>query len=247
MTEGPGLDLGRRRDLGALLTDSLRLLGRHLPTFLMISAAVVIPVEGAVLGLGLEQLTSGYDKDSSTAELVIPVIVTFFVVTPLITATIIHALGRISKGERPRAFLSLQEGLETFTPLFLAVVIAATGIGLGLLLLFVPGIYLLVRWYFVPQAVAVEGKEKVAALERSSELAQGNWWRIFGTILLANLIAAVPGIIILTPLAEAAEAADSAGVALAGSMLADIVVTPFVALLSTLLYYDLRARREGLT
>ena len=65
MNEGPGLDLGRPRDVGALLRDGLRLYVTHLPLLLLMAAAIVVPVQLVVSGVGLEQLTAAYDDDTS--------------------------------------------------------------------------------------------------------------------------------------------------------------------------------------
>jgi hypothetical protein len=136
-------------------------------------------------------------------------------------------------------------GFEAFTPLFAAVVLAAAGIALGFVALIVPGIYLAVRWYFVPQSVVIEGARGQQALARSGLLVTGFWWRTFGLILLANVAIAIPGFLLLTPFTAVAESTDRAVWALVGSAVTTSVTTPFVALYSTLLYYDLLARRAG--
>jgi len=51
------------------------------------------------------------------------------------------------------------------------------------------------------------------------------------------------GLILLTPFTTVAESTDRAVWALIGSAVTTSVTTPFVALYSTLLYYDLLARR----
>lgn len=244
MNGGPGLDLGRPRDVGALLGDALSVYARNFGVLLAIAAAVVVPVQLVVSGIGLEELSAPYRQHPKTAETLIPTVVSFFVIAPLITATAIHVLSSVAAGERPRAGPSLQAGLDAFTPLFLAILLAGAGIALGLLALFLPGVYLAVRWYFVPQTVVVEGARGMQALERSGALVQGVWLRTFGLVLLANVVAAIPGIVILEPLAAAAEAVDRQVISLAGSMAVETLTTPFVALVSTLLYYDLRARRS---
>jgi VIT1/CCC1 family predicted Fe2+/Mn2+ transporter len=100
-----------------------------------------------------------------------------------------------------------------------------------------------VRWYFVPQAVVIDGARGPAALTRSGQLVEGFWWRTFGLVLLANLAVAIPGFVLLAPFTAIADSADQAVWALVGTILATSVTTPFVALFSTLLYYDLLARR----
>jgi hypothetical protein len=119
------------------------------------------------------------------------------------------------------------------------------GIALGLLALIVPGVYLAVRWFFVPQAVIVDRARGRAALSRSSELVQGFWWRTFALVLLSNIVIAIPSFILLAPFTAIAESTDRAAWALVGSTIATSVTTPFVALYATLLYYDLVARRSG--
>lgn len=245
MTQGPGLNLGRPRDVRELFRDSLLLYARHFGLFLLIAVAVVAPVQLVVSGIGLEELTSAYRDDSSLARTGIPTAVSFLVATPLITAAIIFALGSLAKGEQPRAGSSLQAALDLFTPLFAAVLLAAAGIALGLLAFVVPGIYLAVRWYFVTQTVAIDGARGSKALARSWDMVQDAFWRTFAILLLANLATTVPGILILTPLTAAAEAVDREAVLLVGEIVAESLTTPFIALVSTLLYYDLRTRKAS--
>lgn len=236
------LELRRPRDVGGLFGDSLRVFGRHAALFVLLSAAVVIPVQLIVEGIGLERLASSYDDSPTLAQAAVPTVVEFLVATPIITAICIYALHAIAEGGRPSAGKVFVAGFEAFTPLFAAVVLAAIGIALGFLALILPGIYLAVRWFFVPQAVVIEGARGPAALSRSSQLVQGSWWRTFGLVVLANVAIAVPGLLLTTPFAALAESSDRAVWALVGSMLASAVTAPFVALYSTLLYYDLLAR-----
>lgn len=202
---------------------------------------MVVPVYLVVSGLGLEQLTSAYDPTPPVAQSVIPVAVGFLVVTPLMTAMCIKVLEAVGAGEPPSAKRALVEGFEAFTPLFFAMVMAGAGIAVGLLLI-VPGIYLAVRWLFVPQAVVIGGQSGAGALRHSMEATQGFWWRTFGVLLLANLAAALPGLLIAAPLASVAQETGRAVWVLVGATAAETITAPFVALVATLLYFDLRER-----
>ena len=93
-------------------------------------------------------------------------------VVPIITAICIYALRSIAAGERPRAGQALVSGFEAFTPLFFAVLIAAIGIAAGFVLLVIPGIYLAVQLFFVPQTVVIEGARGLDALRASSDMVQ---------------------------------------------------------------------------
>jgi multisubunit Na+/H+ antiporter MnhC subunit len=245
VTPAPGLDLGRPRDVGELFRDSVVLYARHFGLLLLIAVAVVAPVQMVVSGIGLEELTSAYREDSSLARTGIPAAVSFLVTAPLITAATIFALGSLADGVQPRAGRSLQEALDVFAPLFAAVVLAAAGIALGLLAVVIPGVYLAVRWYFVTQTVVIDGLRGREALARSWDVVQDSFWRTFAILLLANLATAVPGILILSPLAAAAEAANREAVLLVGEIVAECLTTPFIALVTTLLFYDLRARKAS--
>jgi hypothetical protein len=237
------LQLREQRDVGALFRDALAVFGRHFWLFVALSAAVVIPAELIVEGIGLEMLTSSYDDSPSLAEAAVPTIVEFLVVTPIIAAICIYALHEIAGGQRPRAGEVFVAGFEAFTPLFAAVALAAAGIALGFVALIVPGVYLAVRWYFVPQAVVIEGVRGSRALSRSGLILTGFWWRTFGLVLLANVAIAIPGFVLLTPFTAIADSTDRAVWALVGSAVTTSITTPFVALYSTLLYYDLLTRR----
>jgi hypothetical protein len=238
------LELARPRDISSLFGDALGVYLRNFPTFLALSAAIVVPVHLIVEGVGMEQLTAGFDDSPDAAEAIIPTLVSFLVVAPLINAICIHALHSVGDGERPRTRRALAQGLEDFAPIFFAVVLAGIGIALGLVLLILPGVYVAVRWYFVPQAVVVESKRGTAALVRSGELVRGMWWRTFGLVLLANLAAFLPGVLLITPFDAIADNTDRAVWSLVGTMATEMITAPFVALFSTLLYYDLRARRR---
>ena len=241
------LELQQPRDVGGLFGDSLRVFISHAWLFILLSAAVVIPVEIIVEGIGLEMLTSSYDESPPLAESIAPSVVGFLVVTPIITAISIYALQSIAEGQRPSAGQVFVAGFEAFTPLFGAVLLAAIGIALGFVALFVPGVYLLIRWYFVPQAVVIERARGPAALSRSSEIVQGSWWRTLGLVVLANVAVAIPALLLLAPFNAIAASTDHAVWALIGTILATSVTTPFVALYSTFLYYDLLTRRTPLT
>jgi hypothetical protein len=238
------IELERPRDASALLRDAFSVYLHHFWTFLAIGAIVVVPSELIVSGVGLEQLRSGYDATPSFGEAAIPGVVSYLVVAPLISAICVFALRSVADGDSPRAAEALTRGFELFTPLFFAVLLTALGIALGLLLI-LPGIYLFVRWYFVPQTVVLEDARGAGALRASWRLIEGAWWRTFGLIVLVNVAAILVTVVIGAPFTAAAESTDRAIWSLGGQILAGSITQPFAALYSTLLYFDLRERRRA--
>ena len=244
MTRAGGPELGRPRDIGALLREGLRALLARPGTFLAVSAAFVVPVELVVLGLGLEQLSGPYDRSPDWPQTVIPAVVDYLVLTPLVTAGAIHVLVEMSRGNRIGPWEAIQRALEVFTRLFVAILLVALGVTIGLLAFLVPGIYLFFRWFFVPQAVVLEGKRDTGALRASGDVVEGRWWRTCGTLVLANLVALLPTLVLSLPFQAVAESADHESLSLVGAMLADVIATPYVAVVGTLLYFELKERRR---
>jgi hypothetical protein len=240
-----GLELRRARDVGELFRDAISVFTGQAGLFVMLSAAVAIPASLIVEGLGQDKLTSAYDSSPSATDQIVPALVGVLVVSPIISAICIYALHEIATGQRPAAGQVLIAGFEAFTPLFAAVALAAAGVVVGFICLIVPGVFLLVRWYFVPQAVVIEGARGAGALARSFQLVQGRWWRTFGLVALANLAIVIPGLLLLVPFTAIAESTDRAVWEMIGSIVALSVTAPFVALYSTLLYYDLVARAQS--
>jgi hypothetical protein len=238
------IELERPRDARALLRDSIVVYFRHFWTFLALGALVVVPSELIVGGVGLGQLSSGYDNTPTFAEAAIRAVVSYLVVAPLITAICVYALQSVAAGGSPRAREALVKGFESFTPIFFAVLLAALGILLGAVLI-VPGVYLFVRWYFVPQAVVLEGAQGANALRASGRLVEGVWWRTLGLIVLVNVVVLVFVALLDAPFNAAADDADRALWALIGEIVAGSLVQPFGALYSTLLYFELRQRRRA--
>jgi hypothetical protein len=239
------IELEQPRDVRALLRDSFTVYLRHFWTFLALGALVVVPSQVIVGGIGLEQLTADYDDTSpSWAETSIAAAVAYLVVAPLITAICVHALRSVAGGGSPGAREAIVKGFEAFAPIFFAVLLAAAGVALGLLLI-VPGIYLFVRWYFVPQAVVLEGARGTAALRASTRLVTGAWWRTFGLVVLVNLLVLLVIVLLGAPFTELADTTDRAIWALSGQIVVTSVTQPFIALFSTFLYYDLRERKRA--
>ncbi|MFL5824882.1 MAG: hypothetical protein ACJ76V_00005, partial [Thermoleophilaceae bacterium] len=189
MSEPGRVELERPRSAGELLGDSLGIYFRNFLVLVGGAAAVVVPIELILLGFGLKQFTADPNAALSSGAQVMDILVMYAVVAPLVTAIAVGVLRGLGAGQRPRLGATVVAALEAFTPLFITLLIAAAGISLGLILFIVPGIFLAVRWTFASQAVMVDRVRGAQALQRSSELTTGHWWRVFGVLLLAGLVA----------------------------------------------------------
>jgi hypothetical protein len=244
VTEPERLDLAKPREIGDLLGDAFAVYRRHFRVVFGVALAIVGPVQLIVSGIGLEELTSSYRENSTTAEVLIPTAVSFLVNAPLIAAATIAVLQALSNDARPSFRQSGQMALDVFPQLFLAVVLMGLAVGTGLLLFIVPGIYIAVRLFFVPQSVVIDGARGPDALRASWNLTKDRWWRVFFAVGIANLAVIFGGLAILVPADLLASSTDRQAVSLAGMILTEALTAPYVALVSTLLFYDLRAHRR---
>jgi hypothetical protein len=243
VSEPEPLELGKPRNAGELLGDSLRIYFRHFFPIVGAAAVVVVPVELIMLGFGLQQFTADPNEALSSGAQILDVLVLYAVVAPLVTAIAVEMLKSLGAGRRPRLWPSVIAAFEAFSPLFFTLLIAAAGIAIGFVALIIPGIYLGVRWTFATQAVLLDRVRNVDALRRSAELTTGAWWRVFGLLLLAILVVTVATATIGLPFELGAESADSGALRTAGLVVVRTLTAPFFTLMATLLYFDLRARR----
>ena len=136
---------------------------------------------------------------------------------------------------------------RAFTLIGASVLLLLALAGSAVLMVIIVGIplffFLLVSWFFVEQAIMIEGQGSIEAFGRSRNLVRGTWWRVFGIGVVFGVILIVLGVI---------EGFVSSGVGLAsptaGAIIGAIIsmfIFPIAAIGATLVYFDLRARKEG--
>jgi hypothetical protein len=139
-----------------------------------------------------------------------------------------------------KADLSVQETFERVRPFLGSIVIAGLlaglGIGIGFVLLIIPGLILLTWWSMVIPAVVLEGRRAGESFGRSRDLVRGYAWNVFGVIVITILILIGFQIvlsIVLSPLAQWLESFIS-------QIVSGTIATPFAIVAWTLLYFRLR-------
>jgi hypothetical protein len=119
-------------------------------------------------------------------------------------------------------------------PLIAVSILAGLGIGIGFVLLIVPGLVLLTFWSVVAPVVVIERPGVFGAFGRSRELVRGYGWPVFGTVVLvfllvvaASIAAALIGLVL-----------GDVGRAVLGWIF-DALTQPVAALTASVLYFTL--------
>ncbi|TML17631.1 MAG: hypothetical protein E6G31_00295 [Actinobacteria bacterium] len=132
-------------------------------------------------------------------------------------------------------------GRAHLTAVLVAGILAVIGIGIGFLLLIIPGLVLLTFWSVIVPTIVLEGKSAGESFGRSFDLVRGYFWRVLGIIVLTVLIYVGFEIVlslILTPLADWLKNFVS-------TIVSGTLTAPFFALVLTVLYFRLSAAQEG--
>jgi Membrane domain of glycerophosphoryl diester phosphodiesterase len=128
-------------------------------------------------------------------------------------------------------------------------------IGFACLLLIVPGIMLLVRWSLAVPAKVLEDVSVTDALSRSSQLSEGNRWRIFVIWLLFLALSIGVSMLLEWPIVfGSALLLRNAGptgpvlvniATIVANFVSQSLVAPLVTIAFSLVYYDERVRKEA--
>lgn len=254
----------RPLSLGEILDVSIKICLRHWRTLLKAVAVVVVPVMIVSSFLTADYTVSSFDfsadPDQTPEEafeelnqylggLAIGTLLQMLAVL-LASAACFRAIAQAYLGDTPDWRASLSYAWHRAPSLLLISLLYGLGVFGGMLLLIVPGIWLYLAWAFAVPALLVEGLRGRKALGRSFHLVKGRWWRTFGVIvvgfILASVVSAiVQGVFLLGILFESDNDLLVVVLNAIATTLAFVLVTPFQAALVTVVYFDLRIRKEG--
>jgi hypothetical protein len=134
----------------------------------------------------------------------------------------------------------LAKARALFGSVSMAVVAGLILVGTGFL---IPvAAWLAVRWSFLAQTIVVEDTPAVASLRRSGRLVRRHWLRVAVLVGIGALLALLAGPFIGALLILVTDAPLALMNVLAGIVYA--LAMPFVALVTTYLYFDARVRQE---
>lgn len=223
-------------DLGGLLEETSAVYRRNFRSFVLIALLPQIPL--FVFSL-LPELES--------RVFMVSVFAIFFLLYFLAAAATVRAVA-LQYTERPIDVADCY-GKAWFKVISLVVSNMAFGLALIGAIVTIVGIplffYLIVVWYFFIECIMVEKTGPMAALWRSRDLVRGSYWRIFGIGVVYTVIFLALSVISLLITGLFANSSVILG-GLAGVGLS-AVAAPIIWIGKTLVYLDLRVRKENYT
>jgi hypothetical protein len=239
-------------DIGRVVSRTFSVIGRNWITFLVLSVLAVVPqsvwsfytTRGALDGGAAFALSGSFWLFTFVGWLV-TIVATFVLQASLTYGTIMDLNGqRASLGE------SLAVGLRAFLPLFAIGILYTLGIGLGFVLLLVPGLMLITIWAVVVPARIAENTGVMQSFSRSQELTRGYRWPIFGIFVVFYVIIVIVEFVTrpLFGLGMLSQASALAAVPLYFVLTGVIhVFTSVIASAGVAcIYYELRTVKEGI-
>ncbi len=200
--------------------------------FLLI-AFVVYLVAAAISAL----LSAVARYPGSAAAAVINLFVMF-----LLQAALVKAVQDVRDG---RVDLDLRGTLSAAVPYVLPVagasILAAIAIAIGFVLVIVPGLILLTFWSLIVPSIVIGESPAMASFGRSWRTVRGFAWHVFGTYILVFLIL----IVVQAVLSLAFAALPIAARSFLSDIVAGTLISPFIAIVVSLVYYRLTAAHAG--
>jgi len=258
------LSLGRM-STGDILDRGLNLLFSRLHIFFTINVIVVFRVILVVLALPFViSIDSGPTSDPSTsfATFCLAMVALFFasLFQPVGTAAILHIVMQQYLGKRASLAEAFSFALSRLFTLLFTWILVSLIIGVGLVCACIPGFYLMVCYSFVIQAVTLEKLGMTQGLQRSYNLGDGYRFRVLGMLMVIIVAGAILSYFIdlglekVIPVHESIPAASGTrsvlkpwnyAIVVTVIALVDILFYTYFAVCATLVYLDLRIRKEG--
>lgn len=145
---------------------------------------------------------------------------------------------------------AMSAGIRRIIAIIAATIVAGVLMAIGFVLLIIPGIFVLVSLAVVWEALIIEGIGPMESIKRSWRLVAGERWRVFG----AGLLVIVLMVIFVGVVSAVIALILSAGLGVSGGMtgylvqqVASLLSIPLTAALGTVIYLDLRVRKESLS
>ncbi|WP_422368403.1 hypothetical protein [Pelagibius sp.] len=206
--------------------------------------ALVLQIPALLYNLTtVDDLMVGAEPDfdlGGTVILLVSIVLSYVLMAALVYGTVAYMRGR------PAGIGQLiSSGLAAFFPVLIIAILASLIMGVGLVLLIVPGVFAIVIFAVTVPAYVVEKPGIIGSFKRSMELTKGNRWQVLGVLVILFVVLLILGSVF----GLVAGVAVFTGFGLSLIMIVNYVVSAIssalLAVAVSVLYHDLRIAKEG--
>jgi hypothetical protein len=247
----------RPLSIGEILDVAIKIYLRNAWTLFRVVLVVVAPVQ--VVSALIEASAATNESDTTTLTshdlaLTLSAIgaatILGLLANTVATGASFKAVADAYLGEPPTWRSSLRFAFARLHSILWITLLAGIATVVGLVFCIVPGVYLWIAFAVAVPVLLTEGVKGTSALGRSRGLVRGRWWGTFGVVLLGTILAGVVSAAIGALAGFTAGSTDAGSVSgfLVNSVsgtLGSMISTPFTAAFVSVLYFDLRVRKEA--
>jgi hypothetical protein len=154
----------------------------------------------------------------------------------LLQASLVKAVQDEREGRREMTIAdTVNAAMPFLVPVAIVSIVAGIAIAIGLILLLVPGLWLMTIWAVIIPVIIIERSGAFESFGRSQDLVRGRGWHVFFTLVLVYIIQLIAGLL-LDVIFSALPASLRDGLS---TVIAGTLVAPFLAIVVTLIYYRL--------
>lgn len=226
------------RSAGRILKDGIKIYAQNFTAIFLISALPVLPF--LILSAWA---SSQYDDTTIVVSDFLQGVIGIFT-----TGAVTVAVSDVCLGNRPsvkRSYTALLGIIWRYLGTYLLAVLI---IGIGLVLLVIPGIYAMVVLMFALPVCIIERRTALDACKRSRALGKGYYLRNFGVLILISCVFFIGVFAISMVLIAPVLMMDSEPPIFLFDLLGGLLgaaLAPVVQVSIILLYYDMRVRKEN--
>ena len=116
---------------------------------------------------------------------------------PAVLGGYVESMIRMARGEKVGIGDFFKTGFNRFGTLLGTTILSFLGIIIGFLCLIIPGIYLMIRWYFLYQNIVDRDASVFESFKQSSDMVAGQFWIILTLVILIAVIQAIGGTLVV--------------------------------------------------
>lgn len=251
--------------VGDILDRGLKIFTARLPTFYAINLLVLSPV--ILFQIATPAVLFGAESGPASPEVLLGflcatmgVLLLILILVPIGQAATLYVIGQEFIDERVGVGAALQFALKRWLPLLGASIVVGLAVGVGMVLCLIPGFIFWTWFAFAAQVVVMEGLGPIDAMNRSKDLGSNSFGRVLGLLLLMFAILLVVWFInnILNQVFQPLEVVPTSSgprivlrsyglyvTAQIVNFLLSVAAQSYMAICVTLMYFDLRIRKEG--